>query len=92
MVKHSIFDKKGKFYIEKEGIIKAEMHYSQVGENQLIIAHTEVDKDLRGQGVGKKMLLKLVDFARQNDFTVKPMCSYARSVFEKEEEIRDVLS
>lgn len=91
MIKRSISDKKGKFYIEKDGEVKAEMHFIRAGEKRLIIDHTEVDRDLRGQGAGKKMLLDLVDYARENELIVLPLCPFARSVFEKEEDIRDVL-
>lgn len=91
MVKRLISDKKGKFYIEEDGEIKAEMHYTKAGEKRLIIDHTEVDRDLRGQGAGKKMLLDLVDYARESDLIVLPICPFAKSVFDKEEGIRDVL-
>jgi len=91
MAKRLISDKKGKFYIEKDGEIKAEMHYTKAGEKRLIIDHTEVDGDLRGQGAGKKMLLELVKYARENDFLIRPMCKYAKYEFQKDESIQDVL-
>lgn len=91
MVKRSISDKKGKFYIEKDDEVKAEMHFTKAREKRLIIDHTEVDRDLRGQGAGKKMLLELVKYARENDLLIQPICKYARYAFQKDESIQDVL-
>ena len=54
--------------------------------------HTEVNPDFSGQGVGKKMVMDAVDFARANHIKIIPLCPFAKSVFEKEAEIRDVLS
>jgi len=57
----------------------------------LIIDHTEVNESLRGMGVGERLLDQLVRYARANKLKVIPLCPFAKSVFEKKPEIRDVL-
>ena len=44
---------------------KAEMTYTWAGKDRIIIDHTEVDDDLRGQGVGLQMVEAAVSFARE---------------------------
>ena len=69
----------------------AEMTYSKAGNAMIIIDHTEVSEKLRGLGVGNKLLESLVQYARENSFKVMPLCPFAKSVFEKREDLRDVL-
>jgi uncharacterized protein len=82
---------KGSFYIEVEGKKVAEMTYSKAGDDRIIIDHTEVGDELRGQGAGKQMVEKAVAYAREQDISIIPLCPFARSVFDKNPELRDVL-
>jgi predicted GNAT family acetyltransferase len=68
------------------------MTYSWAGSDKFIIDHTEVNPAFSGQGVGKLMVMDAVDFARANNIKIIPLCPFAKSVFDKEPEIRDVLS
>lgn len=83
--------KKGSFYIEEAGAIAAEMTYVWAGTDRIIIDHTEVSEVLSGKSAGKQMLLKAVAFAREKGIKIVPLCPFARSVFDKVAEIRDVL-
>ena len=67
------------------------MTYSIAGEHQIIIDHTEVEPEFSGQDVGKKMLLKIVDMAREKDIKIIPLCRFANAMFKKMPEIGDVL-
>ncbi|WP_300603243.1 GNAT family N-acetyltransferase [Niabella sp.] len=84
--------RKGSFKAMSEGAVAGEMTYVWAGDAKLIIDHTEVDPRFSGKGVGKQMLMKLVAFARAGHVKVLPLCPFAKSVFEKVKEIRDVLS
>ena len=83
--------KKGSFYIEEAGVVAAEMTYVWAGTDRIIIDHTEVSEVLKGKSAGKQMLLKAVAFAREKGIKIVPLCPFARSVFDKVAEIRDVL-
>ncbi len=83
--------KHGQFYIEIDGTPLAKMTYTWAGPNKFIIDHTEVDDVLRGKSAGKQMVMKAVEFARDNGKKILPLCPFAKSVFEKVPETRDVL-
>lgn len=85
-------DNKGKAFITIDNEKKAEMTYSKAGSKLLIINHTEVDKELQGQGIGRKMLDQIVDYARTNQFEIMPLCPFAKSIFDRDPSIGDVLN
>ncbi len=82
---------KGSFYIKDNNDILAEMTYVWAGVEKIIIDHTDVSPVLKGQGTGKKMLLKLVEFARGKGLKIIPLCPFTKSVFDKSKELNDVL-
>lgn len=82
---------KGKAYIGDYYTPQAEMTFSMAGEKMMIIDHTEVGEALRGQGVGRQLLNVILEKARQDKIKILPLCPYAKSVFDKDESIRDVL-
>ena len=90
-VQLKINDNKGAFYIEVEGKQEAMMTFVYAGEDKIIIDHTEVNPGNEGKGFGKKMVLKAVEFAREKGIKIVPMCPFAKSVFDKTPEFRDVL-
>lgn len=83
--------KKGKFYILVNNVQEAEMTYTWVGTEKIIIDHTEVNEALKGKNAGKQMVMKAVEFAREKGIKIIPLCPFAHSVFQKIPEIRDVL-
>lgn len=90
-IQHELHGSKGAFFIEQDGKRVGEMTYVKAGEDRIIIDHTGVGEELRGTGAGKKMVLAAVEMARENNIKIVPLCPFAKSVFEKTEEIRDVL-
>lgn len=68
------------------------MTYSWAGEDKFIINHTEVQPEFNGRGVGKQLVLAAVDFARKENKKIIPLCPFAKATFEKNEDLRDVLS
>ena len=90
-ITHKEFENKGAFIAQSEGKNAGEMTYSKAGEKLIIIDHTEVDSAFSGQGVGKKMVLAAVDFARENQIKILPLCPFAKAAFDKDSSIQDVL-
>ena len=84
-------DTKGAAFIESDKIKIAEMTYSIASPNLIIIDHTAVDDSLKGQGIGRKLLLKIIEKARNQNIKIIPLCPFAKSVFAKEESLQDVL-
>lgn len=83
--------KKGEFYIEVNGSRDALITYSWAGSDKIIIDHTEVQNNLRGQGVGYKLIEASVKFMRKKGVKAIPLCPFAKSVFDKNPKYSDVL-
>lgn len=83
--------KKGRFIIYYEGEYAGEMTYTWAGENRFIIDHTEVDEKFGGKGLAKELVMAGVEFAREKNVKIIPLCPYAKARFERDESIRDVL-
>lgn len=82
----------GAFFVQRNGERLAEMTYSATPDGKrVIIDHTEVSQLLKGQGVGKKLVDAAVLWARAEQVKVLPLCPFAKSVFDKTPEYRDVL-
>lgn len=82
---------KGKFYVQENGKELAEMVYNMPSPDKMIIEHTEVSDELRGQNVGKQLVMNAVEYARANNIKIIPLCTYAKSVFDRKPDIQDVL-
>lgn len=82
----------GAFFFEISGQRLAEMTYSRTNPTLIIIDHTAVDESLRGQGVGRQLLDALVAWVRAGGIKVVPLCPYAKSQFDKDATLRDVLN
>ena len=82
---------KGTVFLKEEDKRLAEMTYSIAGPQLIIIDHTDIDASLQGKGVGKELLLKLVDKAREENIKIIALCPFAKSVFDKNPDLGDVL-
>jgi len=90
-VQLEIDGRKGYFHIDINGKQEAKMTFVFAGENKIIIDHTEVNPGNEGKGLGKKMVIKAVEWARENGIKIVPLCPFAKSVFDKTPEFSDVL-
>lgn len=90
-IQHTSGDSKGKFFIENDGEVKAEITYSKAGNTQIIIDHTEVSDSLKGEGVGKELVEYAINYAREKELKVIPLCPFAKAVIERDESLQDVL-
>jgi predicted GNAT family acetyltransferase len=83
--------RRGYFEAIEDGKEAGKMTYTWAGDSKFIIDHTEVNEGFNGKGVGKKLVMAAVEYARTNNLKIIPLCPFAKSVFDKVEEIRDVL-
>lgn len=90
-IKHHDTVSKGEFYIGEDDHHFAEMTYSWAGTDKFIIDHTWVDDSLRGQNVGRLLVDRAVELAREKNVKILPLCPFAKSVFDKDSSIHDVL-
>lgn len=82
-----------KFYVgDNADAPLAEMTIVLNGPKQLIIDHTMVSDELRGQGVGDQLLEEVVQYARDNNRKIIPLCPFAKARMEKDKaKYEDVL-
>ena len=82
---------KGYFYVSVDGKQEGKMSFVFAGNDKIIIDHTEVNPGNNGKGYGKKMVDKAVEYAREKNIKIIPLCPFAKKVFDKTPEFRDVL-
>ncbi|MFL5762536.1 MAG: GNAT family N-acetyltransferase [Bacteroidia bacterium] len=82
--------KHGKFIIEDDGQEVGTMKV-HLEDNDLIVEGTEVDRKMRGQHLGKRLIEAMVHHARHNHYNVVTLCPFVQGQFEKHpEDYRDV--
>ena len=70
-IKHVEKGGRGGFVVrDQDGKRVAELTYVTAGDSAFIIDHTEVDPDLRGQGVAEKLLDAAANYARENNLKI----------------------
>jgi uncharacterized protein len=90
-VKLEVNDKNGYFYIVINGKTEAKMTFVFAGTDKIIIDHTEVNEEQNGKGFGKVMVAKAVEFAREKNLKIIPLCPFAKRTIDKTTEFQDVL-
>lgn len=82
---------KGMFFVEEDGNIVGHLRYSLQENGIMILDHTEVDPSMSGKGLASKLVRHSVDFAREKNYKVHPLCTYAAKQFERHGEYKEVL-
>lgn len=82
--------KKGAFKAIQNSIEAGVMSYTWAGDDKFIIDSTHVDEAFGGQGVGKKLLQKVIEFAREQQVKIIPLCPFAKAAFDKDPSLADV--
>lgn len=81
---------RGAFVIDKEGARLAELVFSSDPDGVVVLEHTEVSESLRGQGIARKLVEAAVAWAREKKLKLRPVCPFARAVFDRVPEFSDV--
>lgn len=82
---------KGYAIAEEHGKTAGKMTYSIPSSAFIIIDHTEVEAAFEGREVGKQLLYKIVEMAREKEIKILPLCPFANAMFKKLADIQDVL-
>ena len=84
-------DTKGRYVVKGPDGAEAEMTFSKLGDNAIIIDHTGVPEAFRGQGIGLKLVERGVADARASGKKIIPLCPFAAAQFKRHPEWADVL-
>jgi uncharacterized protein len=91
LIQHKKVGNKGLFFTAQDDNVLAEMTYTMPSADKMIIEHTEVSDELKGQNVGYQLVHTAVEYARTHHIKIIPLCPFANSVFKKKPEFADVL-
>lgn len=92
-IKHHERSGRGVFLIRNEdGKRAAEMTYVLDGDSAFTIDHTEVDEELRGKGVAKKLLAEAVKYAREKNLKIHATCPFAHRQLQSNPNYKDVFA
>ena len=90
-VQLKINGEKGTFFIDVDGKHEALMTFVFAGNDKIIIDHTEVNPKNEGKGLGKLLVAKAIEYAREKNLKIIPLCPFAKKVIDKTPEFQDVL-
>ena len=82
-IEHEPNGHKGRFVIKADDQELGEMTYSKAGDDKIIIDHTEAFPGSEGKGVGRKLVMAGVEFARAHGLRIIPLCPFAKTVFDR---------
>jgi len=82
---------KGRYVAKVDGISEpAELTFSVVNEHLIIADHTGVPDTMRGLGIGKALVERLVADAREKQVKIVPLCPYVNAQRQRHPEWADV--
>lgn len=82
---------KGRYFLRSPEGHVAEMTFSRVSDQLIIIDHTDVPDAFRGQGAGLRLVTRAVEDARGSGTKIIPLCPFANAQFRRHPEWADVL-
>lgn len=83
----------GKFYIgEHENSPIAEITFKVKDAGTIIVDHTYVSDELRGQGIAGKLVDVIVSYAREENLKIVPLCPYVLVKMEKNPDYHDLIA
>ncbi len=77
------------FRNEDDGTVNAEITWTQMAD-VMVVEHTFVNENMRNQGLAKELVDRAVEYARENEYKIEPVCSYVATVFERYDDYEDV--
>lgn len=70
---------------------EAKIVYSVDDDGDYVIEETHVNDELEGQGVGSQLVETMVEFAKQEDKKIVPLCPFAKDVMEKDDSMKQLI-
>ena len=70
----------------------AYIEYILTKDNIIFLTHTEVPQALEGKGIGKKIVGQTLDYIKQKDYTLAPLCPFVASYIKRNPEWKSILA
>lgn len=81
-------DQKIEAYLDNQAV--GEITYSDTKGGKWIIDHTYVDPKHRNQQIGEQLVKAIVEWAREENVKLLPLCPFAKKEFEQTPDYADV--
>ncbi len=84
----------GRFYVPgKEADLAYISYYFEDNQHQnhIYVDHTVVSDELKGQGIGKRLILNIVEMAQARKLMITPECPFVAAYFDKHPELQHLL-
>jgi predicted GNAT family acetyltransferase len=78
-----------RFELEAEGST-AFIDY-KLSHQKLFLIHTEVPHALEGKGIGSAIVQKTLQYAKDNGYTIVPICKFVQSYLQRDTEWNDII-
>jgi predicted GNAT family acetyltransferase len=89
----TIDDRHGRYVARVDGKAgEAELTFTWRGERLLSADHTGTPEALRGMGLARALIERLVADARAQGFKIIPLCPYIRAKYEEHPEWQEVMT
>lgn len=83
----------GRYVGRIEGVEgEAELTYTRHGPGRISAEHTGVPPTMAGMGVGRALVLRLVEDARREGVRIVPACSFVAAQFRRHPDWADLLA
>ena len=82
---------KKRFEMEVDGHI-AFIEYILTNDNVMFLTHTEVPKSLGGKGIGSSIVQKTLNYIKEHDYTLAPLCPFVAKYLVKNPEWQSILA
>ena len=79
-----------RFELEIEGIT-AFLEYKRSGD-WLFLIHTEVPEAMEGKGVGSAIIQKTLQYAKDNNYKIVPICPFVQSFLKRHPEWNEIVA
>ncbi len=89
-ITHKARGTQGIFFMKDQTYVISELTYIKKND-VIIINHTNTKRPLEGKGLASHLVSKVVEFARENQYKINPLCPFSEVQFERNPQYRDVL-
>ncbi|WP_071131108.1 GNAT family N-acetyltransferase [Enterococcus timonensis] len=90
-MKFNYAEEKNRYAVKNEaGEEIGEITWSNAGEDVMIVDHTYVNPDYRGNKIAQQLVFQAAEVARRDDKKIIPLCPFAKKEFETKPEYQDV--
>ena len=92
IIRHEKNKTSGRYVVDLGDGMVGEMTYQRQNPSTIVIDHTRVPQEFRGQNIAGKLMDYAIAQARRNKDKIVPVCSYVEAKFRRNKDWADVLA